>query len=441
MKVINNVLHQSFTNHPEFGILKGVKVFITGTNIAGPFAGSLMSEMGAQVVQAESPKIPCQTRGDYGWAQNKRNVYSLTLNSATKAGKDVFLKAIEWADIWIEAGRPGSYAKSGLSDDVCWEINPKLTIVHVSGFGQFGPYKDQPSYDAIGQAMGGYIYMNGEGPTAQPLKVNPYLSDYVTAYNTALCALAGHLNSVKYGEGDSCDVAQYDTMFRMLDIYPAKWFNCGYPAAGEPVPDRMGNAGAACGMGFFTSKDGGSIYLTMTGVGPVHRGYPLIGVPEEDYDETCTGYIATSPIGIKINGILADFCLKYDLDELEAIFNENAIPCQKVYGPEQMLKDPQYEARENIVEWEDAVYGPMKGIGITNRFQKNPSEIFSSAPTMGEHNREILTAWGFSEEEIDTMYARGEMVTWTAADTARNKKLKEWGFFWDPDRQCERLGL
>ena len=73
MKVINNVLHQSFTNHPEFGILKGVKVFITGTNIAGPFAGSLMSEMGAQVLQAESPKIPCQTRGDYGWAQNKRN--------------------------------------------------------------------------------------------------------------------------------------------------------------------------------------------------------------------------------------------------------------------------------------------------------------------------------------------------------------------------------
>jgi len=227
----------------------------------------------------------------------------------------------------------------------------------------------------------------------------------------------------------------------MLDIYPAKWFNCGYPAAGEPVVDRMGNAGAACGMGFFNSKDGGSIYLTMTGVGPVHRGYPLIGVPEEDYDETCTGYIATSPIGIKINGILADFCLRYTLDELEAIFNEHAIPCQKVYGPEQMLNDPQYAARENIVEWEDSVYGPMKGIGITNRFQKNPSQIFSSAPTMGEHNREILTAWGFSEEAINTMYERGELTTWTAADTARNKKLKEWGFFWDPDRQCARLGI
>jgi len=93
------------------------------------------------------------------------------------------------------------------------------------------------------------------------------------------------------------------------------------------------------------------------------------------------------------------------------------------------------------VEWEDSVYGPMKGIGITNRFQKNPSQIFSSAPTMGEHNREILSAWGFSEEAIDTMYERGELTTWTAADTARNKKLKEWGFFWDPDRQCARLGI
>ena len=437
MTVINNVLHQKFTEHPDFGILRGMKVFVTGTNIAGPFGACLMAEMGAQVVQAEAPKIPCQTRGTYSWAQNHRNCYAITINTATKRGKEIFLKAIEWADVWIEAGRPGSYDKRGLTDEVCWEHNPKLAIVHVSGYGQFGPYRDKPSYDAIGQAMGGYMYMNGESPKSPALKVNPYLSDYVTAYNTCICALAGHLYAVKYGEGDSCDIAQYDTMYRMLDEYPAKWFNTGFPAPGEAVPDRAGNKGVA----FYTTKDGGSIYVTMTGVGPVQRGYPIIGMLREDYPDTCTGFPIDTPMGQKAEALITKWCAEHTIEEVERIFNENAIPCQRAYGPAEILADEQYDARENIVEWEDAVYGPMKGIGVTNRFKKNPSKIFASAPTLGEHNREIFTAWGLTNDEIDDMYDTGEISTWDAATTAKRKFLKEWGYFWDPERQCKRLGI
>ena len=441
MTVINNVLHQKFTEHPDFGILRGMKVFVTGTNIAGPFGACLMAEMGAQVVQAEAPKIPCQTRGTYSWAQNHRNCYAITINTATKRGKEIFLKAIEWADVWIEAGRPGSYDKRGLTDEVCWEHNPKLAIVHVSGYGQFGPYRDKPSYDAIGQAMGGYMYMNGESPKSPALKVNPYLSDYVTAYNTCICALAGHLYAVKYGEGDSCDIAQYDTMYRMLDEYPAKWFNTGFPAPGEAVPDRAGNKGVACCMAFYTTKDGGSIYVTMTGVGPVQRGYPIIGMLREDYPDTCTGFPIDTPMGQKAEALITKWCAEHTIEEVERIFNENAIPCQRAYGPAEILADEQYDARENIVEWEDAVYGPMNGIGVTNRFKKNPSKIFASAPTLGEHNREIFTAWGLTNDEIDDMYDTGEISTWDAATTAKRKFLKEWGYFWDPERQCKRLGI
>ena len=229
MKVFHNALSQKFTEFPQFGVLRGVKVFITATNIAGPFAGSLMAEMGAQVLRAEAPNIACTSRGTTLCAQLHRNEYSITLNVATKRGQEIFKKAIAWADIWIEASRPGSYEKRGLSDEVCWEINPKLSIVHVSGYGQFGPYKDKPSYDVSGQAMGGYMYMNGVSPTSGPLKVNPYLSDYVTAYNACIVALAGHIHALKWGEGDSCDIAQYEHMFKLLDNYPTVWFNKGYP--------------------------------------------------------------------------------------------------------------------------------------------------------------------------------------------------------------------
>ena len=442
---VDNVLHQEFGNYPHFGVLDGVKVFVTGTNIAGPFAGSLMAEMGAKVLQAEAPNIACQTRGNLTWSQNHRNEYSITLNTAIARGKEIFLKLIEWADIWIEAGRPGSYEKRGLSDEVCWEHNPKLSIVHVSGYGQFGPTKDKASYDVSGQAMGGYMYMNGVSPTSGPLKVNPYLSDYVTAYNACIVALAGYIHAKNFGEGDSCDVAQFDNMFRLLDNFPANWFNKGYPKAGEPVPFRTGNkADMACCFSFYDTKDGSAIFVGMVGQGPVMRGYPIIGmgkVGEGDIPEKCTGFPLFDPRGAKAEKLMEEFCAARTAIELEEIFEANGIPCQRAYGPEDIINDPQYEAREDIIEWEDTVFGEMKGIGLVNRFTKNPSKVVSSAPTFGEHNRDVLTTLGYSAEEIDDMYAKREMATWTGADTAVNKLLAEWGFFWDPKRQRERLGL
>ena len=182
--------HMPFGQFPKFGVLSSGKVLMTGTNIAGPFAASIMAEMGAQVIQVEAPKMPCQTRGNYGYSQDHRNTYSITLNTRTAKGKEVLEKLIAWADIWIESGRPGTYAKNGLSDEHMWKINRKLAIVHVSGYGQTGPDKNKAAYDVSGQAMGGYMYMNGTSPTSPPLKVNPYLSDYATAYNACICALS-----------------------------------------------------------------------------------------------------------------------------------------------------------------------------------------------------------------------------------------------------------
>lgn len=453
MKVFNNALSQKFTEYPQFGVLQGVKVFVTATNIAGPFAGSLMAEMGAQVLRAEAPNIACSTRGTTACSQMHRNEYSITLNTATKRGQDMFKRIIAWADIWIEASRPGSYDKRGLSDEVCWEVNPKLSIVHVSGYGQFGPYRDKASYDVSGQAMGGYMYMNGVSPTSGPLKVNPYLSDYITAYNACICGMAGHIHALKYGEGDSADIAQYEHMFKLLDNYPTVWFNKGYAKQGEPVPTRTGNKhDMSAGFSFYDTKDGGAIFVAITGQGPVSRGFPLIGMPAPGSDEKvpgtdltvdakCTGYPIFDPRGVVEEQLIEKFCAERTAAELEKIFEEAGIPCQRAYGPEDIINDPQFEARENIAEWDDQVFGPMKGIGVINKFKKNPSDIVCSAPLFGEHNREVFSYFGLSDEEIDEMYAKGEAAQWSAADTARNKMLKEWGFFWDPDRQCARIGL
>ena len=199
-KKIDCNLTQKFSEYPDFGVLNGVKVFVSGTAIAGPFAGCLMAEMGAKVLQSEAPKISCGTRGTTSWSQNHRNEYSITCNPRTPAGKKIFKKCLEWADIWIESSKAGTYAKMGLTDEVCWGVNSKLCIVHVSGYGQTGPYKSKASYDVSGQAMGGYMYMNGVSPTDVPLKVNPYLSDYVTAYNACMTALSAYIHALRSEE-------------------------------------------------------------------------------------------------------------------------------------------------------------------------------------------------------------------------------------------------
>ena len=262
--------HMPFGQFPKFGVLSSVKVLMTGTNIAGPFAASIMAEMGAQVIQVEAPNMPCQTRGNYGYSQDHRNTYSITLNTRTAKGREVLEKLIAWADIWIESGRPGTYAKNGLSDEHMWKINRKLAIVHVSGYGQTGPDRNKAAYDVSGQAMGGYMYMNGTSPTSPPLKVNPYLSDYATAYNACICALSIMTNARITGEGDACDVSQYETMFRLLGSYPDEWFNKGYPAPGEPVKYRTGNVSdIAAGFSFYDCKDGGTIFIGMVGAGGI----------------------------------------------------------------------------------------------------------------------------------------------------------------------------
>ena len=446
-KQIDNKLTQSWNEYPQFGVLQGVKVFVSGTNIAGPFAGCLMAEMGAKVLQAESPNIACQTRGTTAWAQCHRNEYSVTIDVSKPKGKKFFLKCIEWADIWIEAGRPGSYAKRGLSDSVLWQHNKALTIVHVSGYGQFGPSKDKASYDVSGQAMGGYMYMNGTSPTSPPLKVNPFLSDYATAFNACICALAILTNARATGKGDSVDISQYETMFRMLGSYPAEWFNKGYPAPGEPVKYRTGNVSdMAAGFSFYDCKDGGTIFIGMVGAGNTKKGYPLVGLPTPgdgtapDFPAGMTGSLKSLPRGQRIEAAITKFCAERTVDEVEAIMNKAGIPNQKAFGPADIEKSAQFAAREDIATWKDSIFGDMKGVGITNKFKKNPAQIVASAPTFGEHSREILSFLGYSEEEIDDMYAKGETATMDARETAELWHFKDWGFFWRPD-QAQQLEL
>ena len=211
---------------------------------------------------------------------------------------------------------------------------------------------------------------------------------------------------------------------------------------------RTGNVSdIAAGFSFYDCKDGGTIFIGMVGAGNTKKGYPLVGLPtpgdgtDPDFPAGMTGSLKSLPRGQRIEAAITKFCAERTVDEVEAIMNQAGIPNQKAFGPADIEKSAQYAARNDIATWTDSIYGEMKGIGITNRFKNNPSQIVASAPCFGEHNREVLQEFGYTDKEIDDLYKKGEIVTWTPADTARIRHLPDWGFFWDTERQCERIGM
>nr|WP_315025305.1 bile acid CoA-transferase BaiF [uncultured Aminipila sp.] len=409
---------------PQFGALAGLKILDSGSNIAGPLGGGLLAECGAQVIHFEAPNKPDNQRGWYGYPQNHRNQQSMVADLKTKEGREIFFKLIEWADIWVESSKGGQYDKLGLSDEEIWKVNPKLAIVHISGYGQTGDpsYVPKASYDAVGQAFSGYMSLNG---TTEALKINPYLSDFVCGLTTCWSMLACYVSTQLTGKGESVDIAQYEALARIMDGRMMQ-----FAVNNEKMP-RTGNKDAQAALfSFYTCKDGRTIFIGMNGAEVTKRGYPLIGLPapgtgDPDFPEGFTGWLINSPVGQRLEAAMEKFVSEHTMEEVEKIMTDNQIPCQRVYELEDCLNDPHWQARESVVEWDDPMLGKVTGLGLMNKFKNNPSQIWRGAPLFGMDNKSILKDLGYSEEDIKELYEKGVTKEFDLATTIKRYRLEE----------------
>lgn len=409
---------------PKFGALSGLKILDSGSNIAGPLGGGLLAECGATVIHFEGPKKPDNQRGWYGYPQNHRNQLSMVADIKSEEGREIFLKLIKWADIWVESSKGGQYDKLNLSDEFIWSINPKLAIVHVSGYGQVGDpdYIHRASYDAVGQAFSGYMSLNG---TTEALKINPYISDYVCGLTTCWAMLACYVSTTLTGKGESVDVAQYEALARITDGRIMQ-----YATDGVKMP-RTGNKDAQAALfSFYTCKDGRTIFIGMTGAEVCKRGFPLIGLPvpgtgDPDFPEGFTGWMIYTPVGQRMERAMEKYVSEHTMEEVEAEMQAHQIPCQRVYELEDCLADPHWNKRGTIMEWDDPMMGHVKGLGLINKFKKHPSEIWRGAPLFGMDNRDILKDLGYSDEEIKEYYEKGICREFDLETTIKRYRLDE----------------
>ena len=378
---------------PDFGLLHGVKVLSTGTVAAEPYAATLMAEHGADVVQVENARSPEGMRKNVAleWAQDARCKRTIALDIPSKEGRGVFLDLIQWADIWLESSKGGTYKKWGFDDEFLLELNPDLVIVHVSGYGEMGEpdYVRRPSYDPIAQAFSGFMYINSPRGT-KPMAVFPGIGDFITALFALWSSLAALLRARETGEGDVIDLSQYEAILRVSAQYPAEYFTKGNQLVRNP--DIDGDVG---GLGVYECRDGRYVYVALNPSALKSDGLALLGLTGDPESKRA----------------IEDYCLSHTASEVDRDFNKVNIGCCKIMDYSELGDNPHCLKRESIVEWFDDASGQMvRGVGIVPRVERRPGHVWRGAPRLGQDNEDILEELGYSSADIEKLYAEGVIV-------------------------------
>lgn len=401
---------------PEYGPFAGMRVVCSGSLVAMPFAATMLADFGAEVIQIERPGVGdtlrmlapfAEVNGkkvSTAWAQNARNklAMALELNLKFDEVKEIFYGLIKEADIFME--NMVWLEKLGIYDEELLKVNPKLVIVHVSGMGhkEFGGIPsvcNRASYDMIGQAFSGWLYLQGDADR-DPAIAKPYTNDYVSAFATVFAALSGYIYAQKTGKGQVIDVAQFEAMAQyMCGTYTA------YTMAGI-VGERTGNFNPAFQpYNLFKSKDGFLVAVGAFGPGVYNRCIPAMGLDLEyfNYKDCSSGPAAVaSEKGQELNAKVIEWCANHDAQEIESIMEAARVPCATVNSAKSAYENEHFRSRGDWVKYVDQTCGSeIEAFGIAPKMSETPGQIWRGAPSMGQDTDNILkTILGYDEAKI-----------------------------------------
>jgi crotonobetainyl-CoA:carnitine CoA-transferase CaiB-like acyl-CoA transferase len=378
----------------KFGPLQGVRVISSGVFIAQPFAAGLAAELGAEVIHVERPKVgdgyPVTRKG-----QERRNLLCVSLNLEKPAGRDLFLKLLAVAEIWFESSKPGTYQRFGLDDATVLKANPRLVVVHVSGFGQYGDpaYVGQASYDPIGQAFGGLMAHNGLPEPAAPSLLQPAALSYLTSSFIMWSSLAALLHARATGQGQAIDIAMYEVAHKVLGGTMVEYFRNGH------VRSRQDNqAGGERFAGTFRCADGWIV------IAPLEDGARI--------DAAIGARPPTAPAPAAADSQrradLGAWLVSRPCQEALRILNGAGIACSKVMSAQDVAEDPYYQARAVDIDWDDPEMGKVRGVGIVPKFSATPGKIWRGAVGIGRDNQLVYQQLlGLTDEQLETLAGEG----------------------------------
>jgi L-carnitine CoA-transferase len=394
------------TEKPVFGVLDDVKVVYAAMELAVPRACGLMAEWGADVTWLENTGAGDTVR-DTAWLKQaeRRNQRSVALDYFSADGKQVLLRMLADADVFVESSKGGTWAKKGLTDEVLWSVNPKLVIVHVSGFGQTGVPEmvTRAAYDLTVMAYSGYMAQNGT--PEQPMNPGPYAGDYFNSLMILSSTLAALHKVSQTGRGESIDVAMYETMLAIGQYYLVDYLNAGivWPRPGA----RNQNL---CAIGEYRCADG-FIGLCVYGVPQNKYLLEAIGLGElwgtPDYPDDCSALWLSSPKAQLIEAKLEEYLATRKVAEVEADFSAHRIAAQKVMEFPDLVAEEHLRERGVWLDWQTADDQTFKGLGVFPRFGRHPGGMWRPMPDHGYDTADVLGRLGYSEEEVAGLIEAG----------------------------------
>jgi len=394
--------------------LEGLRVLEFGSLIAGPFATRIMAEFGAEVIKAERPGVgdplrvwryvDPRTQTSLWWSLQSRNKKLVTLNLGHPDGQDLAKRLAAEADILVENFKPGTLEKLGLGWDVLHELNPRLILVRVSGYGQTGPYKGRPGFANIGEAMGGIRYVTGE-PGRAPVRSGISLGDSLASLYAVIGALmAVHSRDVLgRGEGQVVDVALYEAVFNLMESLIPE-----YDVAGI-VRERTGSSlPGITPSNTYCSGDGSYVAIGGNSDAIFRRLMKAIGQPELGEDPRYRTNADRTEHAEELDSLIEDWVRQHTTEEIMQSLDEAAVPVGPIYSVEDIVEDEQYHARDMLLESEIEGIGTVKMPGLVPKLSETPGEVEWYGGPLGAHNEEVYGGLlGLSAKEIERLSEEG----------------------------------
>jgi crotonobetainyl-CoA:carnitine CoA-transferase CaiB-like acyl-CoA transferase len=397
---------------PKKRALEGVCVLDLSNVLAGPFCATVLGEFGADVIKVELPGkgdtmrtfgTMTATGATLNWLSEARNKRCITLDLRKPAGLEIAKRLVAQSDIVVENFTTGTLEDWGLGYEDMKKVNPEVILVRITAYGQTGPYKDRPGFARIAHGFAGLAHLAGEpdGPPVIPGSTS--LADYISGLYGALGALLAYVGRQRHGVGQYVDIGLYEGVFRMLDEMAAAFAKSGY------VRQRMGaDTVNVVPHSHYQTRDGKWIALACTN----DRMWQRLCKAMDRLDLLAVDKYATMGQRLaereRVNGIVAAFVSSMDRDALLAHCLSHEVPAGPINTIADIFEDPQFAARQNLVEVFDPREGRVVVPNVLPKLSETPGELKWLGPDMGQHNDEIYCGrLGLSAEEVEGLKRDG----------------------------------
>ncbi|HEY4998320.1 MAG TPA: CoA transferase [Usitatibacter sp.] len=401
------------------GALDGVRVLDLSRLVAGNTLTGLLADFGAEVVKVE-PAAGDTLRAwrtadvQVNWKLYARNKKSLALELRKPEAREILLKLVAKADVFVESFRPDTIEEMGLAPEALLACNPRLVIVRISGWGQTGPYRRRPGFGTLVEGISGFASFNGFADR-EPVLPPMYMADsYAGLYGAAGVLIALREVEVNGGKGQVIDLPLLDPLFTVLGPQAA-----AYRLTGK-VKGRTGSRSTNSGpRNVYRTKDGRYVALSASTQKMAGRVFTSIGRPDLIDNPRYRTNADRVKNAQELDAIIGEFIATRTQAENVAFFEKAEVTIGPIYDIAQILEDPHFIEREVIADYPDPEMGEFPMHHVVPRLSATPGAIHARAPRLGQHNRELLAEAGVNEARYRELLAQGVVYEGVEPDGAQ----------------------